>query len=520
MVGGDIMELTLREKICQTIIVRAEPEKHIKEFGNIENFIKQYPVGGIFVGSEICPFNEELQIRYNIAEEYQKYSKIPLLVCMDGECGSSVTGGTRLPSQVAIGASNDKQLAYDYGKAIAQESMGFGINWTFAPVGDLIKKQLNLIVNGRCIADNAELAAPLYAELIRGYRENGLLTTAKHFPGDGIDYRNQHITKSENSLSAEEWWKESGRMFQTAIDAGVDSVMIGHISAPALQNDAIEGSYPPASLSYDLVTKVLKNEMGFEGVVVSDALDMGGFLRWFYEQDEAEVKCFEIGVDMLLWPQMRTIDNIEKAVLEGKIPMERVEDAFSRIMKMKEKIPEKKEVPDCHEFAKATAEKLAEKGTCLIRNTLIPIDKNKIKKIRIVGISTEDRTKQMEILKDEFEKHGAEVEVLEKWCNYHADFSTVNKDYDLVVYAYMLSQDVPNPIGSPAVTIHTSMVFDREKTIVASFTSPYILKQYCEVAPTYINGYMDEISLRTFVRGVYGECEFGGTPSVDVMPRR
>jgi len=512
------MELTLREKICQAMIVRAEPEKHIEEFGSIENFMKQYPVGGIFVGSEICPYNEELKVRYNIAEEYQKYSKIPLLICMDGECGSTVTDGTRLPQVLALGAANDKQLAYDYGKAIAQESVGYGINWTFAPVGDLMKNQLNLIVNGRCISDKAELAAPLYKELIRGYKENGLLTTAKHFPGDGVDYRNQHIAKSSNTLSKEEWWEESGKMFQTAIDAGVDSVMIGHISAPAIQNDDVDGSYPPASLSYDLVTKVLKGEMGFNGVVVSDALDMGGFLRWIYEQDEAEVKCFEIGVDMLLWPLLRTIDNIEKAVLEGKIPMERVEDAFSRIMKMKEKLPERKEVPGCHEFAKKIAEKLAQKGTCLIRNKLIPIDKNKIKKIRLVGISTDDCSKQLNILKEEFEKHGAEVELIDKWCNYHVDFATVNKDYDLVVFAYMLSRDIPNPIGAPAVTIHTSMIFDREKTIIASFTSPYILKQYCEVAPTYINSYNDETSLRTFVKGVYGECEFGGTPSVDVMP--
>ena len=504
------MDLSLREKICQTVIVRANPEEHIKQFGSIENFLKKYPVGGIFIGKEICPFNEELKERSNILKEYQKYSKIPLLVCIDGERGvkGTVPDATLLPQQLAIGAANDKQLAYDYGKAIALETAGTGINWTFAPVGDLCKNHLNLIVNGRCIGETAEYAVPLYREFIRGYKENGLLTTAKHFPGDGIDYRNQHIVKSENSLSADEWWAESGKMFKAAIDAGVDSVMVGHISAPAIQNDDVNGSYPPASLSYDLVTKVLKGEMGFEGVVVSDALDMGGFLRWFYEQDEAEVRCFEIGVDMLLWPQLRTVENIENAVLSGRISPERVEDAYSRIMKMKEKIKERKEVPDAHEFARKTAERLAEKGTCLIRNSLIPVNRDNVKKVRIVGISTVDCTAELEILKDEFEKHGAAVEVYKEWCNYHADFSTVNKDYDLLVYAYMLSRDVPNPIGAPAVTIHTSLTFDREKTIVASFTSPYILEQYCETATTYVNSYNDEISLRTFVKGVYGEINY------------
>lgn len=513
------MNLSLREKICQSMIVRAEPEKHIAQFGSIENFMKQYPVGGIFVGSEICTYNNTLTGEYDVIREYQKYSKIPLLVCMDGERGLKgiVKGATNLPQQIVIGAANSKQLAYDYGKAIALESAGTGINWTFAPVGDLCKNDLNLIVNGRCIGDEAEYCIPLYKELIRGYKENGLLTTAKHFPGDGIDYRNQHITKSENSLSEEEWWKESGAMFKAAIEAGVDSIMIGHISAPALQNDAIDGNYPPATLSYDLVTKVLKQEMGFDGVVVSDALDMGGFLRWFYEQDEAEVKCFEIGVDMLLWPLLRTVDNIENAVNEGKIPMERVEDAFSRIMNMKSKIKEREADIKARDFSCSTAQRLAQEGTCIIRNSIIPVSEEKIKKVRIVGVSTGNRSEELGVLKREFEKRGAEVEVYDKWCNYHADFSTLDKNYDLLVFAYMLDPLEPNPTGAAAVTIHTSMTFDREKTIVVSFSSPYILKQYCEVAPTYINCYDNEISLETFVKGVYGECEFKGSPSVKAV---
>ncbi|MDY3929570.1 MAG: glycoside hydrolase family 3 N-terminal domain-containing protein [Clostridia bacterium] len=512
-------ELTLREKICQTVIVKADPEEHIKQFGSIENFMKQYPVGGLFVGGEICPYNKDLNNSYNVAAEYQKYSKVPLIICIDGENGAEgiVDDGFMLPPFLCLGAANDKQLAYDYGKAIAQQAVSEGINWTFAPVADLCINHQNLVINGRSMGDDVNRVATLYRELVRGYKENGLLTTAKHFPGDGVDYRNQHIVRTVNSLSKKEWEETSGKMFKVAIEAGVDAIMPGHISCPALQNDAVDGIYPPATLSYDLITKVLKGEMGFEGVVVSDALDMGGFLRWIYEQDEAEVKCFEIGVDMLLWPQLRTIDNIEKKLLNGEIPMERLEDAYSRIMKMKNKISKRPKVPDAVEFAKKTAEALAQKGTCVLRNSGLPIDKNKVKKIRLVGVSTKDIKKELGILKEEMEKRGAEVEVLESWCNYHADFSSVNKDYDLLIFAYMLEKDIPDPVGEPAVTIHTSLVFDRDKTIIASFTSPYILNTYCETAKNYINSYSDETSLRTFVKGIYGETELTGTPSVKII---
>ena len=513
------MDLSIREKIGQSVIIRVDPERHKKEYGSIENFLKKYPVGGIFVGNEVCPYNKQLDVKNAVIEEYQKYSKIPLLVCMDGENGVVGEGTHAMPSPLCIGASDEEDLAYRYGATIAKETAGSGINWTFAPVVDLSINPLNLLVTQRALGDDADKVAHLLPAFIKGYQENGLLCTAKHFPGDGVDYRNQHIVKSENSLSCDEWWGQSGKMFQTAIDAGVDAIMVGHICAPALQNDAVDGSYPPATLSHDLMTKLLKETMGFQGVVVSDALDMGGFLRWIYEQDEAEVKCFEAGCDMLLWPQLRVIDHIEEKINSGEIPMERLDDAVSRILAMKQKLKPTSQAQDAFRYAEETVAELAKKGTYIIKNRLIPLQNKACKKVRIVGVATneEEEKRVLGILKDEFQKHGAEVETMDFWCNYHADFSTVDKDYDLLVYAYLLEPDMPNPIGKPAVTIHNSLIFDRDKTIIASFSSPYVFQQYCETATTYVNSYRNEESLRAFVRGIYGECEFSGNPSVKVV---
>lgn len=512
------MEFTLYEKICQSLIIKANPEKHIKIFGSIENFMKEYPIGGLFVGGEICPYSEDKKARESIITQYAKYSKTPLLVCMDGEEGvySSVEGATHLPPLLSVGAADDPELAYRYSSVIASEIAGIGVNWTFAPVTDLAVNPQSLIMGNRVLGDDADKAAPLLKEVIRGYHDNGLLCTAKHFPGDGVDFRNQHIVKSENTLSKEEWYRTYGKMFKTAIDEGIDAVMVGHISAPAFQNDSVDGAYPPGTLSSDIVTKLLKHELGFGGVVVSDAMDMGGFLRWIYEQDEAEIKCFEAGVDMLLWPQLRVAKHIEERVKNGEIPMSRVEDAFDRIMRLKKKIRTTELRRNSFEYGRETAQLLAERGSCLLRNAHIPLDPEKYKRVRIVGIATESELekKTLEIIREEFAKRGAEVEVYTEWCNWGADHSTLDRNYDLILYVFMLPTDIPSPWGLPAVTIHTSMSFDLDKTVVVSLTSQHILKQYCECAKTYINTYINEISVRNLVRGLYGETQFTGKPPV------
>ena len=133
-----------------------------------------------------------------------------------------------------------------------------------------------------------------------------------------------------------------------------------------------------------------------------------------------------------------------------------------------------------------------------------------------MGIATESELekKTLEIIREEFAKRGAEVEVYTEWCNWGADHSTLDRNYDLILYVFMLPTDIPSPWGPPAVTIHTSMSFDLDKTVVVSLASQHILKQYCECAKTYINTYINEISVRNLVRGLYGETQFTGKPPV------
>lgn len=517
-------QLSQWEKVCQTAIVQANPEKHKKQFGSVRNFLQEYPVGGIFVGGEIirsATGNRE-QIMECI-QEYQENTTIPLLVAADGECGigNAVKEFTSLPPAMAVGAARSEQLAYDFAKACALEASSIGINWTFAPVCDLNRNKHNDVTCTRSISDDPQLAIKMLRRIIAGFQENGLAATGKHFPGDGIDYRNQHYTTTCNSLSKEEWYAYTGAVFQAAIDANIYSMMIGHISLPAFQTDAVKGHYPPATLSKDLMTGLLKGELNYKGVLVTDALDMGGFVRWYDDRYVSEVKSFAAGADMLLWPRLATMDSIDKAITAGDISAKRLEDAFERISLLKQRVAAFGTHVGINQkntdFAIKTSKELADKSGCLVVNELglIPVCKEKIKHVRIVGITTNDSFSATKILAEEFRKRGATVDIVRNWNNYLKDFSyEVDRNYDLIVYA-ICSPDLPTILlGEDNLSAHSALSFDRDKTIIVSFGSPYFYHEYFETAETYVNSYFHKDSIQSFVAGVYGEKAFCGQSPV------
>lgn len=171
----------------------------------------------------------------NTIQQYVDNADIPILMTSDFEngCGSMLKGLTPLPYLMSLGATNSEELAYEYGKATALEARSVGANWSFSPVCDLNINKRNPLINVRGLTDDPDLAIKLLNEVIRGMQENGLAACAKHFPGDGLDWRDQHIMTTNNTLSFEEWKKLSGKVFQSVIDNGVYSIMPGHITLPS-----------------------------------------------------------------------------------------------------------------------------------------------------------------------------------------------------------------------------------------------------------------------------------------------
>lgn len=508
-----ITDMSLREKILQTVVLRNKKDQFVSD-----------KVGAIFFGGEIITEAEDMgveQAREHIAR-YIDNADIPLLITSDFEngCGSMVKGLTPFPYLSGLGAANDPRLAYDYGKATAMEARSIGANWSLSPVSDLLTNPRNPLVNVRSLTDDPKLASRLLPQVIRGMQENGLAACAKHFPGDGVDYRDQHIVTTDNSLPMDAWWENHGKVFADTIEAGVLSIMPGHITLPAYQKERFSNGLPlPATLSYELIENLLKKEMGFEGIVVTDALDMGGFLGWYDSKRRSQIESFKAGCDMMLWPSAEYVEDMVQAVENGYISMERLDDAVSRILTVKEKMglfgkDNHAKRLDAAEtsFVYNVQRETAERSVTLIRddNGQFPLSPEKTKNVLVVPVTHyAPALQEAELLCRELENRGFAV-------SYQPEVPTLEQleEADLVLYALFSRSFRPMGFldfqGQEARKIANSLKVAGEKTVVVSFGSPYFGEQYFQRAHTYVNAYsMLSPSVKAFIRAATGEIPFG-----------
>jgi beta-N-acetylhexosaminidase len=526
-------DLSLREKIGQTVVSYSGGGLRKRSLEDLS----KYPVGGAFVGAEVIKdANETTNKVQVVAEDIRRLReglRIAPIICSDMEngCGTMIKGLTPFPHPMGLGATGSASLAYEYGKGTALEARSIGVNWTLSPVADLNQNRFNPVTNIRSVSDDPVRAKPILEAMVRGMQDHGLAATAKHFPGDGTDYRDQHLTVTRNSLTMDDWWKNHGRMFQALIDAGVYSIMTGHIALPAYQTKTAEGLYLPATLSHELSTRLLKDQMGFKGTIVSDALMMGGFMRGHEEKDRTgqEIDSFKAGTDLMLWPTEGYFDALEQAVESGEVPMSRLEDALTRIWAMKEKLglfeenydPFRKLTDqDCRCVAAAEKD-TAEKSLTLLRDRhrQLPLSKDKIKKVLIVGITAHEETfKDFKILKEEFEARGMQVE-LKRNTGEDAPQEMIGDEFDLIFYAIHNQPHKPmgqlNFFGDQAWGIWWTLTAGVNKCVVVSFGSPYHFNEYFEMANVFINAYSPVPGTqRAVVRALFGEIPFQGTSPV------
>jgi len=254
-----LQQLSLDDKIGQLLHPPIPPTMSSEQFEELTAGIQ---VGGVFF---FPGTRDDFQ---NCAHMIQQRSKVPALIASDLENGAGrmVKDATQFPDLMALAAADDAELARTMGEAAAVEGRALGVHWTFGPVVDINVNAHNPITNTRSFGDDPARITRLSTPLIRAMQDHGLCATAKHFPGDGFDDRDQHIATTINPLTMEQWWNLSGRMFAEARDAGVWSMMIGHVSLPAW--DPGEGQHmqeaPPGTLSRPIVTDLLREQMGFD----------------------------------------------------------------------------------------------------------------------------------------------------------------------------------------------------------------------------------------------------------------
>lgn len=347
----DIQSLSLVQQVAQMVVVRASGYlfDHQIQYpaweppaAKLQHWIQDWGVGGVIL---LGASAGELALR---SRQLQEYAPIPLLIAADIEegVGQRFAGATWFPPPMAIGAIARENLdkaqyyARQKGAITAQEALAIGINWILAPVVDVNNNPQNPVINVRAFADTPETVSQLASQFIRGTQDYPVLTTAKHFPGHGDTAIDSHLNLPILSHSRSRLAEIEFPPFQAAMAAGVDAVMTAHLLIPSLDEQF------PATLSQKVLTQVLRQELGFEGLIVTDALIMGAIANR-YGATEAPVKAVEAGADILLMPvnPQTTIQAICDAVTTGRISRDRILASVERIWQAKAKITGGAEVP-------------------------------------------------------------------------------------------------------------------------------------------------------------------------------
>ena len=324
--------LTVRQKVSQLImpwLMGHYTALDSKEFDRISYWVDSLEVGGIII-SIGSPLDANAKLN-----ALQARSSIPLLIAADLEWGSGMrlVGGTLFPMAMAFGATGRELDAYELGRATALEARAAGIDMTFSPVADVNSNPDNPIINTRSFGEDPQAVATLVAAYVRGAREHGLFTTAKHFPGHGDTQSDSHIDLPVVTACWDRLDSLELVPFRAAIDAGVTAVMTAHLALPCI--DGAEDP-PPATLSHKVMTEILRDSLGFEGLVVTDALTMGAIVDK-YGAGETVVRAFLAGSDLLLIPADPTaaVTAMVAAVADGRITMERLDRSVRRMLELK-----------------------------------------------------------------------------------------------------------------------------------------------------------------------------------------
>ena len=273
--------------------------------------------------------------------ELQNQVNVPLLVPANMEHGAAeIQGyGTDFPWPMGIGAANDEALTAVMGQAIAMEARYLGVNWLFNPVVDLNYNFDNPITNIRSMGDDPAQVSRLATIWLQSMQKHGVAATAKHFPGDGIDDRDQHLITSVNSLPFEQWQETFGMVWKAVIEAGVMCIMPGHISLPDYQGYREHPEEaPPATFSRRLLVDLLRKELGYEGLIVSDNASMIGLTAYLDEEDRI-VESIASGIDIYLNADPEhDFDRLLRAVHTGRVGEARIYDAARRVLEMKARL--------------------------------------------------------------------------------------------------------------------------------------------------------------------------------------
>ncbi|MBU3146867.1 glycoside hydrolase family 3 protein [Clostridium sp. CF012] len=479
----------------------------------------------------------------------QNNSEIPLLIAANLEAGGTGTAidGTKYGNQMQVAATDDEEYAYKLGIIAGREGRAVGCNWAFAPVTDIDYNFHNPITNTRTYGSNPERVLRMARSYMKGIHESGLAVSVKHFPGDGVDDRDQHLLTSINSLEVAEWDEGYGKIYKGMIEDGAMTFMIGHIMHPAYSRKLRPGikdeELMPATLSPELLNGLLREKLGFNGLIVTDATLMAGFTQAM-KREEAVPYSIAAGCDMFLFNQdigedfQFMINGIQSGILDP----ERIDEAVTRILALKAaiKLHKQKEngtlVPEedalkvlkCEEHIR-WANECADKAVTLVKDTqnLLPLSIEKHKRIMLYVLGDDEGLFGGVSIANEFidliKKEGFEVN---KFDNTRFDFSLLMQPvnafaekYDLVLYLANLetasNQTTVRITWTPPMGLDLPKYLNEVPAMFISVANPYHLQDVPRIK-TFINAYTSSGPvIEAVVEKIMGRSQFKGVNPVD-----
>lgn len=559
-VEDTIAGMSLEEKIGQLFINMGSS----REEGYLKGVLDNYHIGGVRYNPGTA---EEV---YDQNKILQENSKIPLLIAANTEAGGdgACTDGTYVGHEIKVAATRDEHLAYRMGQIAGEEAAAIGCNWSFAPIVGLLKNWRNPILSVRTWSDDPDLNIKLSLAYMKGIQEFGIAPAAKHFPGDGSDERDQHLSFAPNHSTVEEWDNSFGKVFQALIDAGVPSIMAGHIGLPSyvryFKPDAtLQEANLPATLNKYLITDLLRKKMGFNGVVVTDASHMVGMTGTMKRRDLLPT-AIAAGVDLFLFFNDPDEDFqwMMDGYKNGVITDERLNDALMHILGLKAHIglnkgfkflEHSKEEQLAHigkPENKKVAHEVTDKAITLVKNKehIFPISPAKQKRVLLVDVKGHEggfgmimggsSKRPVDVMKELLEKEGFTVTIWQSLedqvkdlppekrraavANVYAQkrpISELTDNYDLIINMAKVVPNTDQRIQWPASkgTPDIPFYIHEVPTIFVSVNSPFHLADVPQVQ-TYINCYDDQQdTLEALVDKMLGRSEFKGQSPVDAF---
>lgn len=513
-----------------------------------------------YIGKEVRPGG--FMSRTMSAEEcisatakMQKYSDIPMLVAANFEAGGNgmILGGTILGRPMEVAATGEVEQARRLGEVCGAEGASVGANWSFAPIVDIDYNFRNPITNTRTFGSAPDLVRKMGKAYIDEVQKHGLAGCAKHFPGDGRDERDQHIAPSINDLSCEEWDKTYGAIYKECINSGVKTIMIGHIMQPAYTRyfcpDIDDHDIMPATVNKYLVTNLLREKLGFNGLIITDSTTMAGIAAMLPREKMVPLT-IAAGCDMFLFTKCLEEDlaYMKKGYEDGVFTQERLDDAVLRILALKAslKLHEKQKngtlVPRLEDAKKiignekfiSWSKECADKAITLVKEEkgVLPITPERYKKV--LFYSLEDERKEMTIFNiddsentkflNKLKAAGFDVDVFKPKGGFEGMMTPVSEivdKYDLIIYSASLqtrsNQTVVRIEWASPMGANVPIYCHSVPTIFVSFENPYHLLDVPQVR-TFINCYCGfDTVIDALVEKLTGKSEFKGKSPVDAF---